>query len=70
MLGIPIVTKSSVKGLKISGILAGIKNYKSIIKKKKKNNKLVFLAKSKVLADSVINPSEFVLIMFEKTKAK
>ena len=36
LFGIPIGIKSSAKGLKISAITAGIKKYKSIIKKKKK----------------------------------
>ena len=34
LLGIPVQIKRSVKGLKICPITAGIKNYKSIIKKK------------------------------------
>ena len=39
----------SVAGFKIYAITAGIKNYKSIIKKKKKNHdKIVFLAKTKL----------------------
>ena len=46
-LGIPIGVKSSALGLKICGITAGIKQYKSIIKKKKKkHDETVFLAKS------------------------
>ena len=53
-------------------ITAAIKNYKSIIKKKKKYDKIVFLAESKLnsiegliskaLNDSVISHDEFVLI--------
>ena len=65
---------SSAIGLKICAITAGIKKYKSIIKKKKeKHDKLVLLAKSKLnsievlfsntLIDSVISHDEFVLII-------
>ena len=57
----------------ISEITAGVKNYKSIIKKKnKKHDKIVLLAKSKLnsirvlisktLINSNINHDEFVLI--------
>ena len=47
LLGIPIVITSSAIGLKICTITAGIGKYKSIImKKKKKHDKIVFLAKS------------------------
>ena len=64
---------SSTIGLKICVITAGIKNYKSIIKKrKKKHDKIALLAKSglnsievlmsKVLTDSNISLDEFVLI--------
>ena len=64
---------SSTIGLQLSPIAAGIKTFKSIIKKKKeKHNKRVLLAKSKLnvikvlisktLADSVISYDEFVLI--------
>ena len=73
MLGIPIGITSSTIGLKICAIPAGIKNYKSIIKKKKKKQiKIVLLAKfklnsievliSKALIDSVISHDEFILI--------
>ena len=49
LIGISIRTTSSVIGLRICAITARIKNYKSIIKKKKKNHdKLVSLAKSKL----------------------
>ena len=37
LIGIPIAIKSSAVGLNICAIAAGIKKYKSIIKKKKKN---------------------------------
>ena len=72
-LGIPLGITSSAIGLKICAITAGIKKYKSIIKKKKKkHDKIVLLAKcklnsikviiSKALIDSVISHDEFVLI--------
>ena len=50
LFGIPTGIKSSAIGLKISAITAEIKNYKSIIKqkKKKKCHKIVLLAKSKL----------------------
>ena len=38
LVGIPIGITSSAIGLKICAITAGIKTYKSIIKKKKKNH--------------------------------
>ena len=71
--GILIGITSSAIGLKICAIAAGIKKYKSIIKKKKKkHDKIVLLAKSKLngievlvskaLIDSVISNGEFVLI--------
>ena len=64
---------SSAIGLKIYTIAAGIKSYKSTIKKKKrKHDKLVLLTKSKLnrmevlisktLIDSVISHDEFALI--------
>ena len=40
------ITSSEV-GLKICAITAGIKKYKSIIKKKKKHDEIVFLGKNK-----------------------
>ena len=49
LLGIPIGITSSAIGLKICATTAGIKKYKSIIKKKKKkHDKIVLLAKSKL----------------------
>ena len=73
LVGIPIGITSSAIGLKICVITTGIKKYKSIIKKKKKNhNKIVLLAKSKLniievlisraLFDSNISHNELVLI--------
>ena len=71
LLGIPIGNMSSAIGLKICEIAAGIKKYESIIKKKK-HDKIVLLAKSKLnsievliskaLIDSNISHDEFVLI--------
>ena len=49
LLGIHILITSSATGLKMYAIAAGIKMYKSIIKKwKKKHDKIVLLAKSKL----------------------
>ena len=75
MIGFPIRITSSAIGLKNCAIAAGIKKYKSIIKKKKKvPDKIVLLAKSKLISmtlislismtliDSVISHDEFVLI--------
>ena len=73
LLGIPIGITSSAIGLKICAITAGIKKYKSIIKEtKKRHDRIVLLAKSKLtsievliskaLTDSVIIHDEFVLI--------
>ena len=73
LVGIPIGIASSAIGLKICAITAGIRNYKSVIKKKrKKHDKIVLLAKSKLNSievliskasiDSVISHDEFVII--------
>ena len=73
LVGNPIGITSSATELKICAITAGIKKYKSMIKKKKKkHDKIVFLAKSKLnsievliskaLIDSNISHDEFVLI--------
>ena len=73
LIGIPIGITSSAIGLKICAITAGIKKYKSIIKKKKKkHDKIVSLAKSKLnrievliskhLIDSNSSHDEFVSI--------
>ena len=73
IVGIPTTIASSAFGLKICAITATIKKYKSIIKKKKKkHDKTVLLAKSKLnsieflisksLIDSVMSIYEFVLI--------
>ena len=73
LLDIPVEITSSAIGLKICAITAGIKKYKSIIKKKKqKHDKIVLLVKSnlniievlisKALIDSNISHDEFFLI--------
>ena len=73
MIGFPIGTTISAIDLRIYAITAGIKKYKSIIKKKeKKHDKIVLLAKSKLktidalilkaLIDWNINHNKFVLI--------
>ena len=73
VIDIPIKITSSPIGLKICAIAAGIKKYKSIIKKKKKkHDKIVLLAKSKLkrieilisktLTNSNISHDEFVSI--------
>ena len=72
LVGIPIGIASSWFGLKNCVITAGTKMYKSIIKKKKNNDKIVLLAKStlnsieflicKTLIDSSISHDEFALI--------
>ena len=77
--GTPIGITSSAIGLKICAITAGIKKYKSIIKKKKrKHDKIVFLAKSKLhsievliskaLINSNISHDRFVSINHELKK--
>ena len=49
LVGIPIGITSYAMRLKMWGITAGVKKYKSIIKKKKKkHDKIVLLAKSKL----------------------
>ena len=63
---------SSAVGLIICAIIAGIKKYKSMLKKKKKYDKVVLLGKdklnsmqvliSKALVDSYISNDEFVSI--------
>ena len=55
LVGIPIGIARSTIGLKICVITAGIKKYKSIIKKKKKkHNKIILLAKSKLNSIEVL----------------
>ena len=73
LVGIPIGITGSTMGLKTCAITAGVKKYKSIIKKKKKkHDKIELLAKvklnsievliSKALIDSVTSHDEFLLI--------
>ena len=45
---VPVSITSSVSGIYICAITAGIKKYKSIIKKKKKHGKTVLLGKDKL----------------------
>ena len=77
LLGIPIGITSSVVGLNICAITAGIKKYKPVIKKKKrKHDKIVLLSKStlnsiedviyKTFIYPVISHDEFVLIKCSK----
>ena len=55
LVGIPIRIMSSAIGLNICVITAEIKKYKSIMKKlKKKHNKVVFLAKTKLNSIEVL----------------
>ena len=55
LLGIPIGITSSAIGSKICARAAGIKKYRSIIKKKKKkHDKIVLLAKSKLNSIEVL----------------
>ena len=71
LISIPIGNTSPATGLKICVITAGIKEYKSINKNKKKHDKIVLIAKSKLnsievliskaLIDSNISHDELVL---------
>ena len=80
LVGIPIGIASSAVELKICIITATTKKYKSIIKKKKKHDKIVLLVKSKLnsveiliskaLIDSVISHYEFALIYVLKDSNK
>ena len=55
LFGVPIGITTSAIGLKIYAITAGIKKYKSIIKKKKnKHDKIVLLAKFKLNSIEVL----------------
>ena len=54
LIGIPIGLASSAIGLKICAITAGIEKYKSLIKKKKKHDKTLLLAKSKLNSTEVL----------------
>ena len=60
LIGVPIGIMSSVIGLKICGINSGIKMYMSKIKKKKKKHeKILLLAKSKLNRREVLIPKAF-----------
>ena len=69
---IPVGITSSVVGIKVLAVTAGIKKYKSAIKKKKKHDKIVLLGKdklniieiliSKALIDSDISHDEFASV--------
>ena len=70
---VPVGITSSAVGIKICAIIAGIKKYKSIIKKKKKkHDKILVLGKdklntievliSKALIDSYISHDKFVSV--------
>ena len=54
LVGIPIEIVSSAIGLKIRAKTAEIKEYKPIIKKKKKHDKIVLLAKCKLNSMEVL----------------
>ena len=56
LLGIPIGIASFAIGLEIYAIAAGIKKDKSIITKKRKHDKIVLSAKSKLNSIEVLNP--------------
>ena len=73
LVGVPVGIVSSAVGIKICPIIAGTKKYKSIIrKKKKKHDKIVLLAKtklntikvliSKALIHSYINHDTFLSV--------
>ena len=63
LVGIPIGITSSAIGLKICVITVGIKKCKSIIKKKKKkHDKILLLAKSKLNGVINISHDQFVLV--------
>ena len=68
LVGIHMGITSSEKGLKICAITAGIKKYKSIIrKKKKKHDKIILLAKTnsnniEVFNRLIISHDEFILV--------
>ena len=80
LVGIPIGIVSSAEGLTIYGITPGIKKFKSTIKKKKKHNKIVLFAKtrlntaevliSRVLINSYINYSKLTAVMCHKSRMK
>ena len=59
---VPVGIVSSAIGIKICAITAGIKKYKSIIKKKKKkNDKIVLLGKCKLNTIEVLISNGFII---------
>ena len=72
LVAVPVGITSSAVGIKFYAIIAGIRKYKSIIKKKKKHDKTVLLTKyklnsievliSKASMDSYISHDEFVSV--------
>ena len=79
LVGVPVGIESSTVEIKIYATPAGIKKYKSIIRKKRKtHDKIVLLAKAKLktieiliskpLIDSYINHDEFVSVCVKRTQ--
>ena len=64
LVAVPIGITSSATGLKICSITAGIKKYRSIIKKKKKkkHDKIVLLAKSKLNSIKVVTSKVLIVL--------
>ena len=60
LIAIPLGITSSVVGIKICAITAGIKKYKSIIKQKKKHNKIVLLVKDKLNSIEVLISKDLI----------
>ena len=74
LVGIPIGITSCALRLNICAITAGIKNYKSIIKKKKKRkkyNKMLLLAKAKLnsievlISKALVHPILITMNLFQ-----
>ena len=69
---VPVEISSSAVGIHVCAITAGIKKYKSIIKKKKDHDKIVLLGKAKLdaikdlvfnsLIDSFISQEDFLSV--------
>ena len=64
LVAIPVGITSSAVGIKICAITAGIKKYKSIIKKKKKHYKIVFLGNDRLYTIEVLI-SNFMMNLFQ-----
>ena len=63
---IPVGITSSAVGINICAITAGIKKYKSIIKKKKKkHDKIVLLGKDKLTTIEVLILNQFMTNLFQ-----